>query len=41
MNNPRDKALQVLHDLNIEYELVNHPVAYTVEDMDRMDMNPV
>ncbi len=39
MDNLREKALQVLDKLNIEYELVNHPAAFTVEDMDNMDMN--
>jgi Uncharacterized conserved protein len=39
MGNPREKALQVLQDLNIEYELVDHPAAFTVADMDNMDLN--
>ncbi len=39
MDKPQDKVFKVLHDLNIEYRLVNHPAAFTVEDMDKMDMN--
>jgi len=39
MDNPREKVFKVLKALNIEYQLVNHPAAYTVEDMDNMDMN--
>jgi len=39
MDNPREKVLEVLHVLDIEYQLMNHPAAFTVEDMDKMDMN--
>jgi len=39
MDNPQEKVLKILHDLHIEYQLINHPAAFTVEDMDKMDMN--
>ena len=39
MDNPQEKVFKVLNDLNIEYQLINHPAAFTVEDMDKLDMN--
>lgn len=35
---PREKVLEILHTLNIEYLLVNHPAAFTVEEMDNLDL---
>ena len=39
MDNPQEKVFKVLNALNIEYQLINHPAAFTVEDMDKLDMN--
>ncbi|MEA4923750.1 MAG: prolyl-tRNA synthetase associated domain-containing protein [Syntrophomonadaceae bacterium] len=39
MDNGREKALRVLQELNIEYELVEHPAAFTVADMDKLGMD--
>lgn len=38
MDNPKEKVLQVLNDLNIEYKLINHPAAFTVEEMDNLNI---
>lgn len=39
MDNPQEKVFKILNALNIDYQLINHPAAFTVEDMDKMDMN--
>ena len=39
MDNPQEKVFKVLNALNIDYQLINHPAAFTVEDMDKLDMN--
>ncbi len=39
MDNPQEQVFKVLNALNIDYQLINHPAAFTVEDMDKMDMN--
>lgn len=36
MNVQQEKVFNVLRSLNIEYQLVNHPAAFTVEDMDNL-----
>jgi Ala-tRNA(Pro) deacylase len=37
-DNPQQKALNKLEALGIEYQLVHHPAAFTVEDMDRLNL---
>jgi hypothetical protein len=37
MENPQEKALELLNDLNIEYQIIHHPAAFTVEDMDKLN----
>jgi len=39
MDNPREKVFNVLDALNVEYQLVNHPTAFTVEEMDNLNLN--
>jgi len=39
MDNPQEKVFQVLNVLNIEYQLINHPAAFTVEEMDNLDLH--
>ena len=34
--NQREKVLEILNALNIEYQLVNHPAAFTVEELDNL-----
>lgn len=36
--NPREKVLATLNALNIEYQLINHPAAFTVEEMDNLNL---
>lgn len=36
--NPREKVLELLHTLKIEYQLVDHPAAFTVEEMDHLNL---
>lgn len=39
MDNPQEKVLKRLNALNIEYQIVNHPAAFTVEDMDKLNLS--
>ena len=39
MANSQEKVFKVLNALNIEYQLINHPAAFTVEDMDKLNLN--
>lgn len=39
MDNPQQKALKVLDDLGIQYQLIHHPAAFTVEDMDKLNLD--
>lgn len=33
MDNPQEKVFTMLNALNIEYQIINHPAVFTVEDM--------
>lgn len=39
MDDRQAKVFKKLHDLGIEYQLINHPAAFTVEEMDRLNLN--
>ncbi len=39
MDNPQEKVFKILKALDIEYQLINHPAAFTVEDMDKLNLN--
>lgn len=39
MDDRQTKVFKILHDLGIEYQLINHPAAFTVEEMDRLNLN--
>lgn len=36
--NSQEKVYKVLNDLNIEYQVINHPAVFTVEDMDTLNI---
>ena len=36
--NPQEKVLKLFKTLNIEYQLINHPAAFTVEEMDNLNL---
>lgn len=38
MDNPKEKVFKVLNALNIEYKVINHPAAFTVEEMDNLNI---
>lgn len=38
LNNPQQKVLKKLDVLGIEYQIVHHPAAFTVEDMDKLNL---
>lgn len=38
MDNPQQKVFKMMNALNIEYQLIKHPAAYTVEDMGNLDI---
>ncbi|MDD3024673.1 MAG: prolyl-tRNA synthetase associated domain-containing protein [Syntrophomonadaceae bacterium] len=40
MESQQDNVLKLLNALNIEYQLTKHPAAYTVEDMDKLNIGP-
>lgn len=39
MDNPQEKVFKILKALDIEYQLIKHPAAFTVEDMDKLNLN--
>lgn len=39
MDTPKEKVFEILNALNIEYQVINHPAAFTVEDMDNLNLN--
>ncbi|PKM77453.1 MAG: prolyl-tRNA synthetase associated domain-containing protein [Firmicutes bacterium HGW-Firmicutes-15] len=39
MDNPQEKVFAILNALKVEYQLINHPAAFTVEDMDKLNLN--
>ncbi|MEN6389107.1 MAG: prolyl-tRNA synthetase associated domain-containing protein [Syntrophomonas sp.] len=39
MDNPQEKVLKKLDSMGIEYQLVHHPAAFTVEDMDELNLS--
>jgi len=38
-DSPQDKALEMLNRLGIEYQLIHHPAAFTVEDMNKLNLS--
>lgn len=38
MDKPQDKVFKLLHALNIEYQLTYHSAAFTVEEMDNLNL---
>ena len=41
MMNPQEKVLEMLNALNIEYQIINHPPVFTVEDMGPIEHNSI
>lgn len=39
MNNIRKKVFDVIESLDISYEVVEHPAAYTIEEMDKLSID--
>ena len=39
MNNSREKVLQILNTLNIEYEIINHPAVFSAEEGLNLNMS--
>ena len=37
--NRQKKVFQLLDELNIEYEVTNHPAAFTIEEMDQLNLS--
>lgn len=38
MMNPQEKVFEMLNALNIEYQIINHPAVFTVEDMGNLNI---
>ncbi|TGE34754.1 prolyl-tRNA synthetase associated domain-containing protein [Desulfosporosinus fructosivorans] len=38
MDNPQEKVFKILNALNIEYQIINHPAVFTVEDMVKLNI---
>jgi Ala-tRNA(Pro) deacylase len=36
---PREKVFEMLEALGIEYRVMNHPAVFTIEEMDRLNIN--
>ena len=36
--NPQEKVFEMLNALNIEYQIINHPAVFTVEDMGNLNI---
>ena len=37
--NPQEEVFKMLNALNIEYQIINHPAVFTVEDIDALSLN--
>ena len=36
--NQQDKVYEMLNSLGIQYEIMNHPAVFTIEDMERLNI---
>lgn len=39
MMHPQEEVFKMLNALNIEYQIINHPAVFTVEDIDALSLN--
>ena len=39
MNNMRKKVIDILESMNIQYDIIDHPAVFTIDEMDQLNID--